>query len=154
MRTKEIEDTVLNEARSWLGTPWREGGSCAKGAGGGVDCSRFVWAVFHAVGLCGEFEFPIVPGIYCMDRKNPSLILQFLCAHPELLTEVHGDNFLPCDVITFREGVVVHHVGIVLEDCASMISCRQPQGVTVHIFKGDNFFTKRRSKTFRFVALS
>jgi cell wall-associated NlpC family hydrolase len=154
MRTEEKVKQVLAEAKSWIGTPWREGGSCVKGSGGGVDCSRFVWAVFRNAGLCGDFEFPVVPGIYCMERKNPSLILQFIFAHPEMLTEVIGDNFLPCDVVTFREGVVVHHMGIVLEDGVSMISARQPLGVESHIFKGDDYFNKRRNKAFRFVELS
>jgi hypothetical protein len=153
MRTNEIERRVLDEARSWVGTPWMEG-SCAKGEGGGVDCSRFVWSVFHASGLVPEFKFPVVPGIYCMDRKNPSLILAFLRAQTEFCTEVVGDDFLPCDIITFREGMVVHHCGIVMEDQVSMISCRQPMGVCVHVFKGDDFFNKRRNAAFRLLALT
>jgi cell wall-associated NlpC family hydrolase len=149
----ELQQRILSEAISWVGTPWRVGGSCAKGVGGGVDCSRYVLAVFNNSGLCPEFKVPDVPSIYCMDRKNPSLILAFLSGHPELCVEVEGDNYQPCDIVTFREGVVVHHVGIVLEDCISMVSCRQPQGVSVHVFKGDDYFKKRLNKGFRPKAL-
>ncbi len=88
-----------------------------------------------------------------MDRKNPSLILNFIRSHPELCTEIIGDDLLPCDLVTFREGIVVHHVGIVLEDEVSMVSCRQPQGVSIHVFKGDDFFNKRRNAAFRLNAL-
>lgn len=143
----ELQQRVLAEARSWLGTPWLTGDSCAKGAG--VDCSRFVWAVMHASGLCAAFKFPVVPAVYCMERKNSSLILDFLNSHPELVTEVDGLDYQPCDIATFREGVVVHHVGIVLEDGISMISCRQPDGVSIHVFKGDDYFAKRLNKVFR-----
>lgn len=149
----ELQERILKEANSWIGTPWREGGSCAKGKSGGVDCSRFVLSVFAASGLCDQFTLPVVPGIYCMERKNRSLILDFLCGHPELCQEITGDDFLPCDVITFREGMVVHHVGLVVEDKISMISCRQPQGVSIHAFKGDKFFKKRINKAFRPIAL-
>jgi cell wall-associated NlpC family hydrolase len=149
----ELQQRILSEAESWIGTPWREGGSCVKGPGGGVDCSRYVLAVFNACGLCDMYTVPIVPGVYCMNRKNPSLILEFLCGHPELCAEVQDDNYQPCDMITFREGMVIHHVGIVLEDCISMVSCRQPQGVSKHVFKGDDYFKKRVNKAFRPVAL-
>jgi cell wall-associated NlpC family hydrolase len=149
----ELQNRILNEAHSWVGTPWRAGGSCARGKNGGVDCSRFVMSVFSASGLCQNFKLPVVPGIYCMDRKNPSLILDFLRGHPELCTEIEGDAFEPADVVTFREGMVIHHVGIVTEDGISMISCRQPQGVNVHVFKGDDYFTKRRNAVFRANAL-
>lgn len=148
-----LQERILNEAKSWIGTPWREGGSAAKGVNGGVDCSRFVLSVFHASGLCENFTLPVVPGVYCMDRKNPSLILEFLIGHPELCEEISGQDYEPCDIVTFREGAIVHHVGIVLEDGVSMISCRSPQGVDRHIFKEDSYLMKRLNKVFRAIAL-
>ena len=42
-------DKVLTEARAWLGTPWKEGGS-AKGSSGGVDCSHLVNLAYKAAG--------------------------------------------------------------------------------------------------------
>ena len=54
----ELQQRILFEAESWIGTPWREGGSCVKGPGGGVDCSRYVLAVFNACGLCDMYTVP------------------------------------------------------------------------------------------------
>lgn len=44
---------VIDEARSWLGTPFHMN-QCVKGAG--VDCGRFLIAVYSSVGLMPPFD--------------------------------------------------------------------------------------------------
>lgn len=50
----------LDEAWSWIGTPFSE--NCeVKGAKGGVDCVHLAAGVFFAVGALRRFELPVLP---------------------------------------------------------------------------------------------
>lgn len=47
---------VVSEAKTWIGTPYQEGGT-KKGDNGGVDCSHLVHLVYGAVGC----DYPYTP---------------------------------------------------------------------------------------------
>ena len=48
MTEAEFRQRIVDEAKSWIGTPYRLG-SCLKGVG--VDCAQFVAAVYKAAGI-------------------------------------------------------------------------------------------------------
>jgi cell wall-associated NlpC family hydrolase len=135
----ELQTRIIAECQSWVGTPWRDGGSAVKGQSGGVDCSRFVYSVFRNVGLCGEIDFGVLPGIYCRQRSNRPLVKEWLENHSELIRFIPGglSAIQPCDVVAMVEGAIVHHVGIIDADMLHIFSARVPEGVTREQFVGN-----------------
>ncbi len=67
---------LLEEAESWVGTPFMAYGK-AKGPGGGVDCARICEAVMINCGVVEPFEFPMTPMDYTM-HNDRSLVLEYL----------------------------------------------------------------------------
>lgn len=49
-------DSIVSEAKTWIGTPYQEGGT-KKGSTGGVDCSHLVHLVYSAV----DNNYPYTP---------------------------------------------------------------------------------------------
>lgn len=100
---------VVQEALSWLGTPYHIG---ARVKGAGVDCAQLPLAVFEAVGLIPHHEpEPYLPG-WNQHRVDDRMI-------------VTADRFFrrlgedeapqPGDVALFTSGKCVSHVAISLE---------------------------------------
>jgi lipoprotein Spr len=84
-------DTILNEATTYLGTPYRYGGTTRSG----IDCSAFVLNVFgESIGM----ELPRVAS----DQS-------------ELGEKVEVENLEKGDLIFFSHGWGISHVGIVQE---------------------------------------
>lgn len=146
----EVQSNVLKEARSWIGTPFRVG-SAKKGEG--VDCSKFVFEVFHGVGLVPQIEIESPPGVYCM-RRNPSVVLAWLDSHPEILSPIGKDldAVHPCDVLTFYYGRIVHHLAIAGEDKGSAYMCEVQSGVIYTIYT-DQFTVNKFHSIYRLNAL-
>lgn len=157
----EIQTRIIAECRSWLGTPWRDGGSAAKGPNGGVDCSRFALSVFCNAGLGNFSDFFIenVPGAYCLQRGNKSYVKEWLERHSNSVKPIRGgiEALQPCDIVAMMEGAIVHHVGIIDEDILHMYSCRVPEGVVREQFVGNTYLERKfrmgGSLIFRPVAL-
>lgn len=98
---------VLEEARSWIGTPWHHR---QRTKGAGVDCIQFVIAVYHALGLAPNID----PGEYPADwhlHRDDERILTGLAqyAHPV-------DQPQPGDIATYRFGRCVSHAAIIEDD--------------------------------------
>lgn len=98
---------VVQEARSWLGTPYHHQGR-VKGAG--VDCGTFLLEVFHRAGLIPHVD----PGPYSHDwhmhREDPHY-LQELERHARRVFRVP----MPGDIVMFRYGRQAAHGAIVVE---------------------------------------
>lgn len=104
MTTDEQRLVVIEEARSWIGTPWHHR---ARVKGAGVDCLQFVVGVFAACGLCDDLD----TGYYGQDwmwHRNDELILDGLrqYAH-EVETPSLGD------IVVYKFGRTFSHVGII-----------------------------------------
>lgn len=99
---------IVDEARSWLGTPYRHQAS-VKGAG--ADCLGLLRGVWRA--LVGH-EPETVPS-YSMDWSEPQGEERMWAAARRHLTEKNPDEFSTGDVLLFRmrDGRVAKHVGIV-----------------------------------------
>jgi len=59
-RTAARREALLNEARSWLDTPFREN-SAVKGKQGGVECRHFLHECHVVGGATERIEIPVKP---------------------------------------------------------------------------------------------
>lgn len=99
---------VLEEALSWLGTPYHPHGR-VKGAG--VDCAMLLGEVFHA---CGMLPDDWAPGYYAPDwhlHRSEELYLQGIQKYAKPVT---GDP-KPGDIALFKFGRTTSHGAIVVQ---------------------------------------
>lgn len=99
---------IVNEARRWIGTPYRHQAACR---GGGTDCLGLIRGVWRAV--YGAEPEP-VPA-YSMDWSEPQGEEQLWRAAARHLVAVRRKSDQPGDVLLFRmrAGAVAKHLGIV-----------------------------------------
>ena len=102
-------NTVVEEARSWIGTPYVHQASC-KGAG--CDCLGLIRGLWRE--LYGAE--PEVPPAYTMDWSEPQGEERLWAAARLYLLEKAGPA-VPGDVLLFRmrAGAVAKHLGILAE---------------------------------------
>jgi cell wall-associated NlpC family hydrolase len=110
--TPAIEQQVVEEARTWLGTPWHHN---ARVKGAGVDCAQLLIAVFRACGLAPEIRLGYYPPDWHMHRDEPRFLRELArYADPVYL---HGaaiaDVVRPGDVAMFNFGRHAAHGAIV-----------------------------------------
>lgn len=113
---------VVDEARSWIGTPFHSG---AQVKAGGVDCARLLAAAFRSV---VRVDVPAYPADWFLhtDRERLLEVVVPLCskvASPEL-----------GDIALFKFGRCVSHGGIVVETSPSLLmvhAYRPSKGVQV-----------------------
>jgi len=114
-------DTV---AASWLGTRWAQN-SQVKGPGGGVSCHLGPDAILRECGFPLPFSSPPGPAGWSL-HNNDSLIEAFLDSRPEFASllplSVPSSSLpaprpplLPGDLLGFKVGRCVHHLGLVLQ---------------------------------------
>ena len=107
----ERQAQLRAEATSWLNTPF-----CARAAvkGAGVDCVRLTAELMVACGLIRGYEFPR----YSLDwarHRDRSIVLEWLAACPQVALVPDGEPAQIGDVVGFKVGRCVHHVGVVLD---------------------------------------
>lgn len=56
MNEQELRKAIVDEALSWVGTPYHLG-ACVKGAG--VDCATLIYGVMHGAGIIDKQEIGI-----------------------------------------------------------------------------------------------
>ncbi len=103
----KTREAVIEEARSWLKTPWHHE---ARIKGAGVDCGMLILEVYEKVGLIPH----VVPDHYgpdfMMNRSEEwyiDLILKFA-------EEIFSPPYLPGDAIVLKYGRIFSHGGIVV----------------------------------------
>lgn len=97
---------IIDEARTWLRTPWRHA-SAVRGAG--VDCARFLIEVYANCGIIDRF----VPSYYPQDfamHSDDELFLANLELYAHRIKEP-----LPGDVAVWKFGKCFSHGAIVIE---------------------------------------
>lgn len=117
---------VVQEALTWLGTPWHHQ---ARVRGAGVDCGQFLAAVLEDAGLIPHVD----PGSYPQDFMLHSDEGRF-----QALVEQHAAQVdrgpLPGDILLFRFGRCLSHGAISLGGTRivhSYLDHGVPRGVTV-----------------------
>ncbi|WP_221029893.1 hypothetical protein [Actomonas aquatica] len=116
-RTAERRERLLSEARSWVGTPFREN-AAVKGPTGGVECRHFQHECHVAAGACPRFHMDVMPVEvvrHWHEHHAVSQILSWLNA-PELrgLVMRVDEEDAPAigDITIIETQRAAHHVGL------------------------------------------
>lgn len=99
---------VIDEAMTWLNTPWRHN-ECVKGVNGGVDCGQFPLAVYRNLGLIDDQavdDYPIDWALHRGEERYLQIVERYCAA---------VDYPKPGDIIVFRFGRTYSHGGIVIQ---------------------------------------
>ena len=128
MREAEARARVLEEAKTWLGTPYHHMGRVR---GSGVDCGMLLMEVYEAAGVMPHLEVDFYPHDWHMHRSEP-LYLQKVKEHARAVEQPQ-----PGDIAVFKYGRCVAHgaivtqwpqiihayigLGVVYEDCLTNI---------------------------------
>ena len=114
----ETRNKIVKEAESWIRTPFM-GHTGVKGLG--VDCVHLVAAVYVAAGvLKAPVEFPRYT-LGAGSHLESSLVVDSVVKTGRFCLV---DNIQPGDMIGFRCGRVIHHVGIATSE-NEFIHCYQ-----------------------------
>ena len=103
MTTREA---VIEEALTWLTTPWHHAAG-VKGAG--VDCVNLLAEVYTAVGLMERPIIPYYPQDIMMHRNKETC----LCEIEKYTHEV--DEPMPGDIVLWKFGRIQSHAGIIID---------------------------------------
>lgn len=131
---------VVDEALSWLGTPYHHRGT-VKGAG--VDCGGLLFEVFSAVGLIPHRLVPEHKPDFHLHQGDEWYLaeLQSYC------TEVQTAQ--PGDIIMYRYGRVIAHSAIVI-DFPQIIHAYTSVGVLVDHAINNADLAKRQAAIFSY----
>lgn len=98
---------VVEEARRWLGTPWRHLGRVR---GAGVDCGMLLAEVYEACGLCSHLE-STYPNDWMLHRDEDVMVREV-----EIRGNVRAQGpGQPGDIALFRHGRCIAHGALVVE---------------------------------------
>lgn len=102
-----MREIILEEARSWLGTPFRHA-QCAKGAG--VDCAMLSACVYYNVGLVPWIDPRPYPPDWALHRNEERML--------NILNQYAHPVETPCagDMAAYRFGRCVSHMAIIEND--------------------------------------
>ena len=128
--TEEKIDALESSARAWVGTPF-VANSRIKGPSGGTCCHMLAEQIYLDAGL----ELPFVAPSGSMkwsDVSRTSLVAKFLDEQKETFQalEIDVEETQVGDIVGFKIGGCVHHVGIVLKDM-KFIHCMRGLGTAI-----------------------
>jgi cell wall-associated NlpC family hydrolase len=103
-----LRQKVLDEAETWLGTPFHHLQRC-KGAG--VDCGQFLIGVFHGCGLIP----PVKTQYYTRDFHLHRSEEWYKTLVEEFSHKIGPEEVLPADVVLYRVGRVFSHGAIIVQ---------------------------------------
>lgn len=108
---------LLEEARSWLGTPFRE--NCAiKGRDGGVDCAHYQAACHAAAGACQPLDLPVLPveQVRAWHQHNASSLIMNWLAQDGVRGRVRRiepeETPMIGDLVLLKLDLTEHHLGL------------------------------------------
>lgn len=143
MTEKELRDAIVKEALTWRDTPFHD---CAMVKGAGVDCLRFLYAPYRAVGIIDEIEIPQYSPQWFLNRNENRLIEAILSIGAK---EIPGPPE-PADVVVVKFGRVYAHSAIVI-DWPKIITAN-PHARKVVVNRADVYhvFARREKKYFSY----
>lgn len=131
-------------AQQWAGTPWRDN-SCV--AGGGANCVGAIAGVLRQAGFDVP-DWPRVPSDWARHQQR-SIMEEWLDAHGKSFAalDMTRDELRPGDILGFRVGLCVHHLGLLLGG-SRFLQCSPALG-TVILGVGEREFTRRLWRAWR-----
>ena len=134
---------LSDSAHRWEGTPWRAN-ACVRGEG--ASCHLAVASVLQESGL----DLPPVPnGHPGWARHNTrSIMEEWLDAHPErFLSVATGATLFPGDVVGFKVGLCIHHLGVILSN-GRFFQCIEATGAVI-MSQAEREFRQRMARVWR-----
>jgi cell wall-associated NlpC family hydrolase len=114
MSEAQQRQQIVDEARSWIGTPYMSN-AMVKGRRGGADCAMFPLAVYAA---CGHIPKDFDPRPYPTQwhiHRNEEKYMQYVRSFAKEVFGPPGRLPLPADYVMFKIGKVFAHGAIVAE---------------------------------------
>lgn len=108
MDKDSVIEKIVEEAKSWLKTPWHHE---ARVKEGGVDCGMFLLEVYERVGLIPH----IVPPHYGPDfmlHRNEEWYVEIILRFAD---EIENPPYFPGDAVVMKNGRIYSHGGIIIE---------------------------------------
>jgi cell wall-associated NlpC family hydrolase len=146
--TPERIHALQTAAAGWLGTPFVPNAAIR---GHGVSCQKLVGRLYIETGFLPEtFALPDAP----MDWSHAhteSLVTRVINAHPEFfapLPRIAPGDLQPGDLLGFKIGGCVHHLGVVLERGGQFIHVLRRHNVR-HSHAGDASYWSRLENLWR-----
>lgn len=146
MNEHEERQAVIDEAKTWLGTPFHHMAR-VKGLRGGIDCGQYLICVFSAAGMIVDFEPKPYVQQFALHNSDESY-LRYLSS---VSTEISESMAQPGDIVIYRVGRCFSHAAILIEPWpGNIIHAINSLGVTIthgtlegHIgqFRERKFFT-------------
>lgn len=123
-------EALRSAAAAWLGTPWSPNACCR---GRGASCQKFAAALLREAGFW-QIEVPEAPMAHARFSRA-SLVEPWLDARPEfarlpMAGVIRPEVLRPGDVLGFKIGWIIHHLGIWLGD-GQFVHCIEHLGVCV-----------------------
>lgn len=142
-------------AKSWVGTPF-VANSRIKGLRGGVSCQMLAEQLYIEAGFPVPFAVPSAPMRWSETHRD-SLIERFLDSQTQLFQALElsppssvirlPSSVAPGDIVGFRIGGCVHHIGVALEGGRFIHAMR---GIGTQIYNlNDPTYAQRISKIWR-----
>ena len=140
-------DIVIEEARTWIGTPWQHQ---AMVKGHGVDCAMFIAGVGLEVGLVTEDDLNNIPA-YPKDwhlHNTESMLIPILEQFE--VSEIPLEEALPGDIVMFKVANCESHLGILTKQDWFIHAFTSSKVNRVVECRLDGRWTKRLSRVYRF----
>ena len=139
-----MRDQIIQAALTWEGTPYHHQ---ARVKGVGVDCAHFIAGVAIDAGLISPdvqlpFDYSPEWNLHNTEEKLVNYLLQFGCVEKAIAE--------PGDIIAFKIGKAIGHIGIMLPDGKYIHAQNQvkPERVTINTLSGA--WLRRHTRTFSF----
>lgn len=133
-------------AVSWVGTPFRANSSVR---GEGASCVGAVAGVLSDVGFKVP-PFPTAPPSWSRHQTR-SLMELWMDDHPNTLAPVDCGRAKPGDVVGFRVGLCIHHLGLILPQ-GRFFQCNESMGCSI-VLQAERQFRQRLSRIWRPIEL-
>lgn len=98
-----VATQIIEEARTWIGTPWKTN-QAVKGAKGGVDCIRLFVSIASSCGI----DVPTVPRQYYRSVRDGIIVDRLREFFPEIPKEEAREG----DLLVLECYGVPHHLAI------------------------------------------
>jgi len=139
--TTVSRQTILDEAQSWLGTPFHD---CASEKGVGVDCAMLLKKVFENSGAVELFDAGIYSPQWFLHRDQEL----FMDTVRRYAREVSEDEVLPGDIVLYKIGRCYAHGAIVESWPHSIIHAHKASGRVIRTTADDSDMRGRLRKFF------